>query len=388
MNLHKNIRLLTWFNFFSDFRPYAPIAILYFSNITGSYAIGLSIFSIEMISASIGEVPTGIISDMVGRKQTIIFGAIMSVLSLIFYAIGAHFYILVLGSICAGIARSFFSGNNQAFLHDTLKEFNQEQAYAEHAGKVASMFQFALAISALIGGIVAYFSFSILMWISLIPQVICFLISIQMKEPKIHNMSDESNIYSHLNEAVQNFRNNSKLRTLSIASILEYGIGETIYQFNSAFVSLLWPVWAIGISKMLSNIFAATGMRLSGRITKKLGPIRSLIFSNMYSRCVGLFAVIFPSIFSPILISSTSFPFGISLVAKDTLFQKEFANKQRATMGSLNSLGGSLFFAFFAFLFGFIADKLAPNQALIIGELLLFIVLFLYYKLFASEKYG
>ena len=385
--LHKNIKLLTWFNFFTDFRPYAPVAIIYFSHITHSYALGLAVLSIEMLSTSIFEVPTGIISDIVGRKRTVVLGASMAVLTLILYAIGIHFYILAIGSVCAGLARSFYSGNNQALLHDSLKEHHQEECYAEHSGNTGSMFQFALAASALFGGIIAYFSFSVVMWLSVIPQIICLIISFQLVEPKIHDKADETNIYAHLKEAFIKFRENKKLRILSLASVLDYGIGETLYQFTSAFIALLWPIWAVGISKMLSNLFAAIGMRMSGTITKKFGFIKSLMASTLYSRTAGIVAALFPSILSPVLMASTSFPYGINNIAKDALFQKEFTDKQRATMGSLNSLAGSLFFAIFAYIFGFLADKLKPNHALIIGEVMLLSVVFAYWKLFKHDKY-
>jgi MFS family permease len=381
-----NIKILTWFNFFTDFRPYAPVAIIYFAGITDSYALGLAVLSIEMLSTSIFEVPTGIISDVVGRRKTIILGAIMAVLTLVCYAIGINFAILALGSVFAGLARSFYSGNNQALLHDSLIENNQEEAYAEHAGKTSSMFQFALAASAVLGGVIAYYSFPLVMWISVLPQIVCLVISLQVTEPKMRAKDDTTNIYNHLKEAILKFKENSKLRSLSVASILEYGIGETMFQFTSAFVALLWPVWAIGISRMLANIFAAVSMRASGKITKRFGYFKSLIGANLYSRIVGLIAVVYPTVISPVLLSTTSFPYGISSIAKDTLFQKEFTDKQRATMGSLNSLAGSLFFAVFAFIFGFIADESAPNKALIVGELLLVSVLIIYWKLFFQDK--
>lgn len=386
MKLHRNIKLLTWFNFFTDFRPYAPVAIIYFSGVSGSYALGLTVFSIEMLSASIFELPTGVLSDFIGRRKTIILGALMSVVTLLCYAIGINFLILAVGSVFAGLARSFYSGNNEAFLHDSLKEYGQEEDYAEHSGKTSSMFQWALAGSALFGGIIAYFSFPVVMWLSLIPQVICLFISFLMIEPKIKDISGQTNIYSHLKEAILKFKENSKLRLLTIASVLDYGVGETMYQFNSAFIALLWPVWAIGISKMLSNIFAATGMWISGWVTRKLGYEKSLIISNIYSSCAGLVAVIFPSVLSPVILSSTSFPYGISSIAKDTLFQKEFTDKQRATMGSLNSFAGNLFFAAFASVFGLIADKFSPNQALILGEIILLPVILIYWKLFRRGK--
>ncbi|MFA5828172.1 MAG: MFS transporter [Candidatus Shapirobacteria bacterium] len=385
MEFHRNIKLLTWFNFFTDFRPYAPVAIIYFAKVSGSYTLGLAVLSIEMLSASIFELPTGIFSDFIGRRKTIILGALMAVLTLICYAIGTNFLILAMGSIFAGLARSFYSGNNQALLHDSLKEYGQEENYAEHSGKVSSMFQWALAGSALFGGVIAYFSFAFVMWLSLIPQLICLYIGFLMVEPKIQNKSDRTNIYSHLKEAILKFKDNSKLRLLSIASVLEYGVGETMYQFSSAFIALLWPVWAIGIYRMLSNILAAIGMNISGKIIKKFGYFKSFMPGKIYSHIVSLIAVIYPSVFSPVLMASSSFSYGVGSVAKDTMFQREFTDKQRATMVSLNSLAGNLFFALFAFLLGFIADKLSPGQALIIGEIIVLPVVFIYWKLFKKD---
>jgi MFS family permease len=72
----KNLRLLTYFNFFLDFRPYTVVAILYFQQITGSFALGMLIPSIVMISSAAFEIPTGVLSDKIGRKKTMMLGSI------------------------------------------------------------------------------------------------------------------------------------------------------------------------------------------------------------------------------------------------------------------------------------------------------------------------
>jgi hypothetical protein len=55
-------------------------------------------------------------------------------------------------------------------------------------------------------------------------------------------------------------------------------------------------------------------------------------------------------------------------------------------MGSLNQLGGSLMFGISAICFGFVADALGPTHSLIITELLLAGILFLYYRVFKMER--
>lgn len=76
--IERNIPLLKLFNLLLDFRFYAPIAIIFFTKVTGSFALGMSIFSAVMLTQTIFEVPMGMVSDYVGRKKTIIIGSLFS----------------------------------------------------------------------------------------------------------------------------------------------------------------------------------------------------------------------------------------------------------------------------------------------------------------------
>jgi hypothetical protein len=84
--------------------------------------------------------------------------------------------------------------------------------------------------------------------------------------------------------------------------------------------------------------------------------------------------------------SSSSLNFGVENVAENSLMQKEFTHKERATMGSLNSLGGSVFFGVFAYFLGLFADVFGPAKALILVNILLFSVISIYWKLFRVGK--
>ncbi len=232
----KNIKLLYWFNFFSDFRLYAGIAILYFAKVTGSYALATSIFSITFIASALAEIPTGIYSDKIGRRKTIIVGSLLGTTAVLFYAIGGSYLILFLGAILDGVSRSFFSGNNEAMLYDSLAEDGKVDRYHEYYGKTNSAFQVALATASGLGGFIALISFQLIMLLTLIPQVIALILSFEFKEP-IHVKKDSTNIYEHLSEAVKLIKSNVKLRYLTISSTLSYAFGESGFQFRAAFVN-------------------------------------------------------------------------------------------------------------------------------------------------------
>ena len=386
--MHRNIKLLTWFNFALDFRPYAPVAIIYFALITGSYFQGMGIFAMSTIATSLCEVPTGILSDRVGRKWTIILGCLASITGVVFFAASNGFLMLAMGGVFNGLAEAFFSGNNNAFLYDTLKSTSLEQEYHEYLGRTNSMFQLALGISALLGGIMAQWSFKWLMWISVIPQVACLFISLQFSETTSPGEKQEENFLQYLKKALQQFKTNSKLRKLGLASVLNFSVGEATYQFQSAFFQSLWPLWAIGAAKTISNFGAAFSFHFSGRAIKKWSEYPLLIFSKVASRVLYCLALVFPSVFSPAMISLNSLFFGVSVVADNTLLQHQFTDQQRAVMGSLISLGTSIAFAIFSLALGYIADCTSPVIALLVAQGFLFLPIFLYISLFKHTKPG
>lgn len=382
--ISRNISILKWFTFFTYFRLYAAIAIIYFAAVTGSYTLGASIFSIITISTALFEIPTGVFSDRIGRKRTVILGAASAVLATLFYAMGQSFWMLAIGAVFQGLASSFYSGNNDALLHDSLTEAKQEENYAEHRGKIGTMFQLGLGISTLIGGFIATWSLPLIMWISIIPQVICLILSLFLTEPKTHTKKG-GNIYNHLGEAWKQFIHNKRLRLLSVSSILRNQFDEVSYAFQAAFYQLLLPLWGIGIVKTLSNIEGALSFQFSGKILKRFNPIKLLMVDNIYSSFINTISVAFPTILSPFLMTTTSAFYGVRTVAKNSLLQKEFTSEQRATMGSFVSFAGSIFFAILSVTMGFLADLTSPATAFIVLMIAQLGILWFYWKLQGLE---
>ena len=144
----KNIRVLHYFSFLNGFRPHWPIAVIYFQGITSSYATAMTIYSIVFLSQAFLEVPAGIFSDGIGRRKTMIFGAVCASVYITCYAIGINFWILVLGALFEGLARALFSGTDSALLFESLPEESRTAKFQHYLGRVSSMSQLALCLSA------------------------------------------------------------------------------------------------------------------------------------------------------------------------------------------------------------------------------------------------
>lgn len=377
MSFERNIKLLRWHSFFVDFNLWGPLAVIYFSKVSGSYTLGLSIFSIQMLSSAAFELPTGFISDKYGRVKTLIFGSFSFLIGAIFYAIGSNYWFLVAGAIVQGLGRAFYSGNNDALLYDYLASDNKIDKFEEYNGKIGSMSQLACAISAILSFLIAFFPMSFLLWVSVVSQLICLILGFKLDDVKITSREAE-NIFIHIKQALKNFASNLKLRLISISDIISFGLSESSYQFRSAFIATIWPTWAIGIASVLSSLGASISFNYSGKILKKISAINILIINFFISKAINLVSLFFPTILSPAIMSSTSLFYGVGEVSKNKLLQNEFTNNQRAIMGSLNSLAGSIFFSLFAILLGLFADNFGPRIALLISTILGFVNLFFY----------
>lgn len=372
--MERNIKLLALFNFFTDFKLYSGVLIIYFGFVTGSWMLAMSLFSITTIANAIFEIPTGVFSDKIGRKYTIVLGALTSVLYSMFYALGTSYWILALGALLDGLSKAWYSGNNEALLYETIKETKPVSSFSHYLGKTSAFFQVALMVSSILGGFIANSSFQLLMWLSIIPQVCCFIIAFFFKEPKVIE-KQQGHIYAHVREALKKIMKEKKLQLATAYDSINFGIGEATFSFRSAFVATLWPVWAIGISKSLSYLGATISFWYSGWLIKRISPGTILLIKEFFNRTIESISFLSPSSLSPALLSSTSLFYGVRQVAIKTIQQELYSKEERATMQSVVSFIGNIVYSIFAVILGYIGDIYSPRIALLTATALLLFVI-------------
>jgi MFS family permease len=158
------------FNVLVWFRPYTVLAIIYFAQITHSYALAISVFAVVQIAQAVFELPTGMYSDIVGRLRCLILGAVASAISVISYALATSYTLLLVGALGEGAFLALINGNNEALLYETLVEADKEESYATTLGNVSSNAQLAGFIAGVTGSLIAMRSFPLLLWLSVVPQ--------------------------------------------------------------------------------------------------------------------------------------------------------------------------------------------------------------------------
>lgn len=383
--MSKNIRLLYLINFFSAFRFYSPIYVIYFSQVTGSYTLAMSLLAIGSLSQAALEIPTGVFSDLIGRKSTLVFSAVAAIIGMIFMILSGNYWYFFVGEIFWGLSGAFSSGNDEALMYDSLKEVGKENDYHHYYSRLGTFTLIAFGISALLGGFLSVISFQLVFGLSILFRSFALVTSFFVRNPPVFKKV-EINPYKHFGESLKTFIINPKLRMLTLSNALSNSLTESTYQFAPVFVNVLWPIWAVGVMKSSTNFLNAFSYFISGRVISRLKAFNALVGQFIISRVVLIIAYTFPTIISPVLMAATSLIYGIGQVSQNTLLQREFTDHQRATMGSLDSLLTSLSFSVVSLLIGYFADILGPRNILLLGEILLIPVLFIYWRLFLHNK--
>ena len=101
------------------------------------------------------EIPSGYIGDIWGRKNAMVIGAILGTLGFGIYSIASGFYAFLMAEIILGIGQSFISGSDSALLYDSLLDAKKENHYMKAEGRLISVGNYAEAIAAPFGVMLA-----------------------------------------------------------------------------------------------------------------------------------------------------------------------------------------------------------------------------------------
>ena len=88
-----------------------------------------AIYSVTIV---VLEIPSGYLADAVGRKKTLVFGAIMGFFGFLTYSFSYGFIGFLIAEIILGIGQSMLSGADSALLYDTLLDMKKEKEYIKY----------------------------------------------------------------------------------------------------------------------------------------------------------------------------------------------------------------------------------------------------------------
>lgn len=154
-SLQTNIYCLYLIKLSKWFMLIMPIVALYY-NANGLTAADIYILqAVYSVSVAILEIPSGYMADIIGRKKSLIAGAVLGTIGYLIYSISTGFNGFLVAEITLGLGGSFISGSDSAMLYDSLAGMRKQQKYLQLEGRITSLGNFAETIAAIGGGMIA-----------------------------------------------------------------------------------------------------------------------------------------------------------------------------------------------------------------------------------------
>ena len=182
--MKKNIKLLYGFSFFDQFMIVIALWVPYLA----TKGIGMRQFmELQAVFALVilcGEVPSGLLSDLWGRKKTLLLGSTLKAVSFSLLPLWSSYEGFLIYHLMMGIALSMISGGDVALLYDShLAAGGEKSGGTALLGNQKLAAQIGTTVSALLGGAVVTLSYGHLLWANALLGWIPVLLVLSVTEP-------------------------------------------------------------------------------------------------------------------------------------------------------------------------------------------------------------
>jgi len=129
--------------------PYLPLFMGENGIDKSSYSLLAAIHALSIIFL---EIPSGYLADAIGRKKTLIVGAVLGALGYVIYSMSYSFHGFLLAVVALGIGQSMISGADSAMLYESLVATNKVKDYSRYEGRIIALGSFLETAGAPLGG--------------------------------------------------------------------------------------------------------------------------------------------------------------------------------------------------------------------------------------------
>ena len=182
--MNKNVRLLYGFSFFDPFMIVIPVWVPYLATQGITMRQFMELQAVFAIVILCGEVPSGLLSDLWGRKKTLLLGSTLKAVSFSLLPLWSNYEGFLFYHLTMGIALSMISGGDVALLYEWHLAAGGERSRGTAVlGNMKLAGQTGAAASALLGGAVVTLSYGHLLWANAILSWIPMLLVLGVTEP-------------------------------------------------------------------------------------------------------------------------------------------------------------------------------------------------------------
>lgn len=355
----RNIFLYYLFQLFREPLFWGPILITYITSVSDMSLSEIYFMeSVVLWILIILEIPSGALSDLIGRRKTILIGSCLLLVDSFLFSIADSSQMIWLANSCWAVGFSLVSGADSSLLFDSLKYLNRENEFKKIEGRSISYRLMLIAPCSVIAGYLASVNIHLPLYLSLIFILVNCLIVFLMSEPPV---SEETKygFRKHINlmkDSIFFVITNSKIIWIIGFVVLIQGISKVwFFSYNPYFELVDLPIIYFGWIFFLLNIVGAVSSYFADYISRKFGELGSIILIIVVISIPVFMMGSYVSKLACLLVLMPNVARGYLTPFISNLLHHYLDSKNRATVISIksavNSFGQFLFLVLFGLLF-------------------------------------
>jgi MFS family permease len=347
----RNVKLYPWYQAARSANFSLPIFFLYFAAVL-SPAEAVALEATYFFAVVVLEVPSGYLSDRVGRRLTLQLAMGLGVLSAILFVTGASFAVFALAQVLKAAANAFNSGTDSALLFDSLTELGREHEIGEHEARGQGAAFAAAAGASAVGGLVAGLDLRFAYVLVGLAEVAALVFAWRFLEPARGRATPP--LGPALRQVVARVRQPALLWVFALA-VGMIVLNHVPYEFFQPYVDLLFGELrpgGFGVSPAVAGGVAAVMMLLGYGATRVAMPLRARLGAHVAMLLCGAIQLaiigamtlaLSPWVLLAIVLRSA--PMGVLWPVAHAEIHPRVETEIRASYLSVQSLAGRLAFS-------------------------------------------
>ena len=347
--MDRNVRLYPIYQAARSSTFWLPVFFLYFSS-KFDVADVLLLEAIYYGAVVALEVPSGYLSDRLGRRPTMVAAALSWSIGYAALAFGGSWWVFAAGQIAVAMGMAFNSGTDSALLFESLAAEGREGELAAVEGRAQAWSSAAMAVAALAGGLLASVDLRFGHALSAIGTLVAFVAALLLEEPKRSSAAERP--------LAQLRGVGDALRTPTLRWVFLFAVSMTV--FNHVPYELAQPYLRLVLQGQQVDAFtpAASGLMMAlmmggaalasprgEPLARRIGIANVMLLAMALQGVViaGLSLTLHPGVV--VLLLARSIPGALSRPLELQCILPNVGGHLRATYLSVQSLAGRLAFA-------------------------------------------
>lgn len=298
------------------------------------------------VASLLFEIPSGVISDVFGRRKSMILSCVMRLTSMLLMIFSKGLPGVCLSLAFAAFSYNFASGAREALAYDSLKSVGQEQHYIRYSSLEMVLYRVGSALATLLAGFALWLGYKRANMLDFLIGLVCLWVTFGLREVETEGMQSEGSMGARIKQCFQAafafLKRERQAVRIMLANAFAGAISILLLFFLQAQLPLAGLEGAyLGPALFVMGLGGAAGAKLAVRFAK-------MGYKRLFALCLGgvVLGLLLGVSGVPLLMTAGGFIAGmfddLLQVRTDALLNDQFPSSQRATLVSVSSLCFSL----------------------------------------------